>query len=197
LSDDHDAGRSRPVEPQRGYGSPRSRCEPDWLARADPVLYVNTSYASRTARSTHRAHGTGRSWNNAHHLGPMPDWPVVSGHSPGADRRGPRWPPGAALFRSSVSGRRLDRVREEGVRFARKWLRWITPGLDAYDRDVTTTRDEALTDLERAGRLVEQRVSTEGSFKGWGGEMCFATSGPTRDWSGQCSKAARRAERQV
>ena len=38
--------------------------------------------------------------------------------------------------------------------------------LNAYDRDVTTTRDEALTDLERAGHLVEQRVSADGSFDG-------------------------------
>jgi hypothetical protein len=47
--------------------------------------------------------------------------------------------------------------------------RSIARGLNAYDRDVTTTRDEALTDLERAGRLVEQRVSADGNFDGWGG----------------------------
>ncbi len=41
--------------------------------------------------------------------------------------------------------------------------------MNAYDRDVTTTRDEALSDLKRAGRLVEQRISPDGSFDGWGG----------------------------
>ena len=41
--------------------------------------------------------------------------------------------------------------------------------VDAYDRDVTKTRDGPLTDLEQAGSLVEQRVSADGSFDGWGG----------------------------
>lgn len=47
--------------------------------------------------------------------------------------------------------------------------RSIARWLNAYDRDVTTTRDAALTDVERAGRLLEQRVSMDGSFDGWGG----------------------------
>jgi hypothetical protein len=41
--------------------------------------------------------------------------------------------------------------------------------LNGYDRDVSPIRDEALTDLERVGHLVEQRVSEGGSFDGWGG----------------------------
>lgn len=51
------------------------------------------------------------------------------------------------------------------MRMRHSIARW----LNAYDRHVTSTRDEALTDLERAGRLVEQRVSKDGSFDGWGG----------------------------
>jgi Mycothiol maleylpyruvate isomerase N-terminal domain len=34
---------------------------------------------------------------------------------------------------------------------------------------VSRTRDDALSDLQRVGRLVEQRVSPGGVFDGWGG----------------------------
>ena len=40
---------------------------------------------------------------------------------------------------------------------------------DEYDPWVTLTREEALAGLERAGQLVEQRVTPGGTFEGWDG----------------------------